>query len=64
MRPRGRSAGRHALAVLKAGDRKAGELARDGTVDAVLDRALKGGFGGSAALALDPLLALSQLTHG
>ena len=37
-----------ALAVRKALDQEAEELARDGPVDAAPDRALRGGFGGSA----------------
>ena len=37
-----------ALAVREALDQEAEELARDGPVDAAPDRALRGGFGGSA----------------
>lgn len=39
-----------ARAVRKAGGHEAEELARDGSVDAVPDRAPRGRFGGSAAL--------------
>ena len=52
------------LAILEAGDRAAGELARDGPVDAVPGRSPRGGFSGFAGLALDPLLVPSQLTLG
>lgn len=54
----------YALAVLEAGGHEAAELACDGAVDAVLDGALRGGFGGSAEGWLTLLRCVSQHTHG
>ena len=50
------------LAVLEAGDQEAKRLARDGSVNAVLDRPLRGGFGGSAEGWLTLLRSISQPT--
>ena len=52
----------YALAVLEAGGHEAAELACDGAVDAVLDGALRGGFGGSAEGWLTLLRCVSQPT--
>ncbi len=50
------------FAVREALDQRPGAVARDGPVGAVLDGALRGGFGGSAKGWLTLLSCVSQLT--
>ena len=56
------NAGVHVFAVLEAGDQEAEELAGNGSVDAVPDGGLRGGFGGSAEGWLTPLRFVCQPT--